>query len=51
MTTMTTKHMIQDWAGNVMFNGLVFDSFDDAWMHIDEFVNEDEHNDVYAIPC
>lgn len=25
---------IQDWAGNVLFDGKTFDTFDDGWAHI-----------------
>jgi len=35
------QYIIKDWAGNTMFNGLAFDSFDDAWSHIIEYLTEE----------
>lgn len=37
---------IVDWAGNeIDANGETFDSFDDAWSWIHEFIPEDETDD------
>lgn len=45
--------IIQDWAGNVLFNGQTFPSFDDGWEHIylafpDE--SEDFYGEYYVVP-
>ena len=42
-----TKYIIQDWMGNVLFGGMLFPSFDDAWGSIyekDPNKNDDEHH-------
>lgn len=43
---------IVDWAGNdVNTGGETFDSFDDGWAWISEFVEDEEsHGDFYVIP-
>lgn len=33
---MNTKYIIKDWAGNTCFDGIEFDSFDEAWDYIRE---------------
>ena len=36
---------IEDWAGNTMFNGKTFDSFDDGWAYIYENIKEETEGD------
>jgi hypothetical protein len=33
---MTKNYEIVDWAGNLMFNGMIFTSFEDAWDYVFE---------------
>lgn len=46
-----TKWKIVDWAGNdVNTGGETFDTFDDGWAWIQEFVEDEErHEDLYVI--
>ena len=49
-----TKFIIQDWMGNVLFDGKTFESFEDGWGFIyetDPNTEEDEHHydDYYVI--
>ena len=57
---MKTKFIIEDWAGNILdFKGIFkspqlavpmeFSSFDDAWEYIDLNIDENNHDDVFAI--
>jgi len=57
---MKTKFIIEDWAGNILdFKGnfklpqfavpMEFSSFDDAWEYIDSNIDENSHDDVFAI--
>ena len=42
--------IIEDWAGNILFKGERFDTFDDAWAFIYENVDDEEfHQDLYVI--
>lgn len=44
------KYLIQDWAGNVLFQGKEFDSFEDAWGFIyEQFPNDEEFDDYFVI--
>ena len=50
-----TKFIIQDWAGNTMFNGKEFDTFEDGWEYILENIEEEmegdgTYDDVGALP-
>jgi hypothetical protein len=48
------KFIIQDWAGNLMFNGKKFKSFDDAESYLSEFLNDDYETDreaYYILEC
>ncbi len=40
------KHIITDWAGNEMFNGKLFDSFEDAWEYIYENVDNSKYEET-----
>lgn len=41
--------IIQDWAGNVLFNGREFESFEDAWDFIyEQFPDEENFEDYYV---
>ena len=48
------QFIIQDWAGNVLENGMTFASFEDAWDHIlgdmtDRLgLTEDDYSKYYA---
>jgi hypothetical protein len=44
------KYIIQDWAGNVLFNGREFDSFEDGWDFISEHMAGGEDSNVEVIP-
>jgi len=46
-----SKFIIEDWAGNVMFNGKEFETFDDGWCYISEhIVDEDNaYDDVFVV--
>lgn len=57
---MKTKYIIEDWAGNVLdYTGyfkmpqlavaMEFTSFEAAWEYIDSNINEDSHEDIFAI--
>lgn len=48
---MTPKFIIIDWAGNVLFNGREFDSFEDTWGHIYEHRPEEDWQDLYVVPA
>lgn len=39
-------YIIQDWAGNILFNGKEFETFEDGWGFILENV-EDENDNTY----
>ena len=39
------KYLISDWAGNVLFDGQTFDSFNDAWGFLYEQFPDWEHED------
>ena len=48
------KWIVQDWAGNVLFGGKEFDSFEDGWGYVrevDPITDEDEraHDDYYVV--
>ena len=43
------KFIITDWAGNVLF-GKCFNSEDDALLHIDTNINENERDDIFITP-
>lgn len=30
--------IIRDWAGNILFGGETFDTFEDGWARVDEFL-------------
>jgi formylmethanofuran dehydrogenase subunit C len=44
---MKIKYVIYDWAGNEMFNGKSFKTFEDAWDYLYE-VFPDEEDDFYG---
>lgn len=44
-----TTYIIKDWAGNIMFNGQTFSSFEDAWSFIFETFPEEENFDDYSV--
>lgn len=35
------RYVIKDWAGNTLFNGERFDTFDDAWAYIYDNVDDE----------
>lgn len=35
-----TRWIIKDWANNTPFGDMTFDSFEDAWGHVYEYVEE-----------
>lgn len=41
---------IQDWAGNTMFNGQTFDTFEDGWSHVLQHSPEECWEDIYVEP-
>ena len=41
--------VIEDWAGNVMFNGQRFATFEEAWAHIYANVPEEDWEDLYVV--
>lgn len=44
------KYIIKDWANNIMFNGIEFDTFEDAWGYIYEMnENEEEYEDIFVV--
>jgi hypothetical protein len=44
------KYVITDWANNLMFNGEVFNSFEDAWEHIyTNISDEDAYQDICVV--
>ena len=49
------KFHIEDWAGNILFHHLTFDSFYEGWGHIYSNVSNqgDEHtyDDYFVLPC
>lgn len=50
-----SKFIIQDWAGNVMFNCRQFDSFEDGWEYIYEHIpveSDDDrtYDDIFVVP-
>jgi len=36
-------YIIKDWANNIMFNGMLFESFEDAWCHIYENISYEDN--------
>jgi len=49
-----SKFIIEDWAGNVMFHGKEFDTFEDGWDYIyenikEEFEGDGTYDDVFVI--
>ena len=44
------KFIIKDWAGNIMFNGKEFVSFDDGWAYIYEKIEDKDnaYDDVFV---
>ena len=45
-----SKFIINDWAGNVCFHGITFETFEDAWGYIYENVpDEDNAYDDYFV--
>lgn len=42
---------IEDWAGNTMFNGKEFETFDDGWCFIYEHIvdKDNAYDDVFVI--
>ena len=49
------KYIIQDWAGNVMFNQIEFETFEDAWSYVYEKFEylsdseaEEQYQDIYV---
>ena len=43
------SYRIEDWAGNILFNGRTFDTFEDAWEFIyTAFPNEEDLGDYYV---
>lgn len=50
------KFIIEDWAGNVLFNGKEFDSFEDGWEFLfKRFPDEEDFSDYFVevkkCPC
>jgi hypothetical protein len=43
------QYIIQDWAGNICFDGKSFDSFDDAWGFLYEFHDDEEMYQEYSV--
>lgn len=48
---------IRDWAGNLCFKGIQFDSFEDGWPYIyehdpmpDDIADENWFSDYYVLP-
>lgn len=45
-----TKFVIQDWAGNMLFDGKTFESFEDGWEFIyNQFPDEEDLSDYYVL--
>lgn len=46
------KFYIQDWAGNVMFDGKQFDNFEDGWAFIQENIEDvdNAYDDIFVVP-
>lgn len=49
------KFEIEDWAGNLMFDGKTFDSFEEGWSFIyenilEEYEGDGTYEDVYVVP-
>lgn len=42
---------IKDWAGNILFNGQTFDTFEDGWDFIFEqdHLEEDDYQELYVL--
>ena len=60
VTEVKTQFIIQDWAGNHLFQDKIFDSFEDGWSFIYENVdnskfdrtqdeNDNEYQEYYVI--
>lgn len=48
MSKKNTRYVIQDWAGNLMFGGKTFKSFDDAWSFIyDQFRDRQDAEEIF----
>ena len=50
---MSTRYRVEDWCGNVLFDGKEFDTFDDAWSYVYEkipnlYCEEDFYDDTYV---
>ncbi len=44
------KYIIHDWASNIMFNGIEFNSFEDGWEYVFENIeDEEEYQDIYVV--
>lgn len=41
------KFIIKDWAGNICFKGIQFESFEDAWGYIYELFPEGDEDQTY----
>ena len=39
------KHIIKDWAGNIMFKGITFNSYEEGWEYIYENVDNSKFDD------
>ena len=46
---MSRVYKIYDWANNLLFNGMEFNSFDDAWGHIYMTFPDEENFDDYFV--
>lgn len=44
------EFIIVDWIGNIMFDGKTFDTFDDGWCYIYEYIEDkdDAYDDVFV---
>lgn len=40
--TKTTKYVISDWTGMLMFGGIEFDTFEEGWEHVYNHLNSKE---------